>query len=92
MSAADYLETVQRAVRPINAMGFTDQVNDELPVNLGPITEQEVLNYTLPASIDCVFLADGDHSFKPRKASGKTQHEHMVYAAKLCVDFISRLI
>ena len=55
-------------------------------------TEQEVLNYTLPASIDCVFLADGDHSFKPRKASGKTQHEHMVYAAKLCVDFISRLI
>ncbi|MED5520488.1 MAG: alpha/beta family hydrolase, partial [Pseudomonadota bacterium] len=34
------------------------------------------------------YLDDGDHSFKPRKASGKTQEEHIVTAATLTASFI----
>ena len=47
-------------------------------------------NYALPSIIECVFLEDGDHSFKPRKASGKTQQEHIVKAAELTTAFINR--
>ena len=47
-------------------------------------------NYALSSIIECVFLEDGDHSFKPRKASGKTQQEHIVKAAELTAAFITR--
>jgi predicted alpha/beta-hydrolase family hydrolase len=47
-------------------------------------------NYALSSAIECVFLEDGDHSFKPRKASGKTQQEHIVKAAELTAGFINR--
>ena len=47
-------------------------------------------NYALSSTIECVFLEDGDHSFKPRKASGKTQQEHIVKAAELTAAFITR--
>lgn len=47
-------------------------------------------NYALSSIIECVFLEDGDHSFKPRKASGKTQQAHIVKAAELTAAFITR--
>lgn len=47
-------------------------------------------NYALSSTIECVFLEDGDHSFKPRKASGKTQQQHIIKAAELTAAFITR--
>ncbi len=52
----------------------------------------EVESYGLPVAIQCAFLTDGDHSFKPRKASGLTQGEHMQSAAGLSVSFIEALL
>ena len=51
-------------------------------------TKAEVEGYGLPSNIECVYLEDGDHSFKPRKASGKTQQVHIVKAAELTATFI----
>ena len=55
-------------------------------------TKSEVEDYkkrsVLSTDIECAYLDDGDHSFKPRKASGKTQEEHIVTAATLTASFI----
>lgn len=51
-------------------------------------TQLEVASYGLPAIIEQHFLVDGDHSFKPRKASGFTQAQHITSAAQWLVDFI----
>lgn len=53
-------------------------------------TQSEVEGYTLSDTIECAFLVDGDHSFKPRKASGKTHDEHITHAAELAAAFINR--
>ena len=50
--------------------------------------QQEVQDYGLPDVISLLFLPDGDHSFKPRKASGKTLDENMQIAADRVADFI----
>ena len=42
---------------------------------------QEGAHYNLPASCDIRWLEDGDHDFKPRKASGLTQIQHWRQAA-----------
>lgn len=59
-------------------------------------TKSEVESYkehsVLSTDIECVFLEDGDHSFKPRKASGKTQQEHIISAAELTRAFIHRVL
>lgn len=55
-------------------------------------TKAEVEGYALPSSIECAFLEDGDHSFKPRKASGTTQQAHIVKAAELTATFISGVL
>jgi len=39
--------------------------------------KDEVVGYNLPANIDLHFLKDGDHSFKPRKASGESLDKHL---------------
>ncbi|RJG51212.1 alpha/beta fold hydrolase [Motilimonas pumila] len=51
-------------------------------------TQTQVASYDLSATIEQRFLVDGDHSFKPRKASGFTQSEHIATAAQWLVDFI----
>ncbi|PRO72498.1 alpha/beta hydrolase [Alteromonas alba] len=48
----------------------------------------EVEDYGLSSAVQTEFLADGDHSFKPRKSSGLTQDEHIQNAARLTVSFI----
>ncbi|AGP81437.1 MULTISPECIES: alpha/beta family hydrolase [Alteromonas] len=55
-------------------------------------TKAEVESYALPSEIQCAFLEDGDHSFKPRKASGKTQQEHIEKAATLTAAFINQVV
>lgn len=51
----------------------------------------EVPGYTLAPNIQMHWLADGDHSFKPRKASGKTLEENMAEAINAVGDFIDSL-
>lgn len=48
----------------------------------------EVNEYDLPASARVQWLEDGDHDFKPRKASGLTQGQHWQQAADWVCEFI----
>lgn len=50
--------------------------------------QDELQAMALPASIQCQFLPDGDHSFKPRVKSGYTLEQNMMSA----VDRISAFI
>jgi len=36
-------------------------------------------------------MEDGDHSFKPRKKSGRTRDQNLKAAASVVVEFIRRL-
>ncbi|WP_160153169.1 alpha/beta family hydrolase [Microbulbifer sp. ALW1] len=49
---------------------------------------EEVASYALSPAIDCHWLQDGDHDFKPRKASGFTQQQHWQSAADRAVAFM----
>ena len=55
-------------------------------------TKDEVKSYSLPSNIETHFLADGDHSFKPRKRSGFTQDAHILEAVNASVAFIERQV
>lgn len=50
--------------------------------------KEEVARYALPQSVSVHYLMDGDHSFKPRKASGVTLAENMAEAADTIAAFI----
>jgi len=50
--------------------------------------QDEVLGYALNGNVELVWLEDGDHDFKPRKASGLTQPELMKQAAFAAVSFM----
>lgn len=50
----------------------------------------EVAGYDLPACARVHFLADGEHDFKPRRASGRTQRELIDEAAALIRDAIEK--
>ncbi len=52
---------------------------------------QELATMTFSAAVKCQFLADGDHSFKPRKASGHTQAQHISHAVSAMSRFIQSL-
>lgn len=52
-------------------------------------TQQQIQTYALPQNIQHQFLTDGDHSFKPRKASGVTLEQNMQQAVSACASFIS---
>jgi hypothetical protein len=51
----------------------------------------EVEGYRLSKQIDLRWLADGDHSFKPRKASGVTEAQNLAMASEAVVEFIQRV-
>ncbi len=76
----EHLETMQKPLLVIQGERDT----------LG--TQNEVRGYALAASVDTVFLADGDHSFKPRKASGYSVAKHLSTAAVHCEQFIKARI
>ena len=51
-------------------------------------TPDEVATYALSPAITLQWLRDGDHSFKPRKASGCTAAQHEATALALAIDFV----
>jgi predicted alpha/beta-hydrolase family hydrolase len=54
-------------------------------------SRDEVLRYPLAASIAVHWLEDGDHSFKPRKQSGRSERQALDEAAEAAVRFIQSL-
>jgi predicted alpha/beta-hydrolase family hydrolase len=54
-------------------------------------TKEEVDAYSLSPSIEVVWIEDGDHSLKPRKASGRTLDQNLAAAAHAVVELIKRL-
>lgn len=51
----------------------------------------QVQDYELSDSIRFCWLEDGDHGFKPRKASGLTEKDHRVKAIDAIVGFVGGL-
>jgi uncharacterized protein len=52
-------------------------------------TQEEVSGYTLSKDIKLHWLSDGEHSFKPRKKSGRTMDQNWDQAIKTMADFMS---
>jgi uncharacterized protein len=52
---------------------------------------EEVAQYKLPRSIRLKWLEDGDHSFKPRVRSGRTEADNLDAAITYIVEFIQAL-
>jgi uncharacterized protein len=49
---------------------------------------EEVARYKLSPEIRIEWIADGDHSFKPRKSSGRSEAENLRTAVELVVSFV----
>ena len=54
--------------------------------------KEEVVGYGLDKTLELVWLEDGNHDLKPRKASGYTHDAHLQATAKHVADFVKRLI
>ncbi len=54
-------------------------------------TRDEVAGYRLSSSIRLHWIADGDHSLKPRRASGRTEADSLAEATGAAVEFIAAL-
>ena len=54
-------------------------------------TEEEVAAYSLSPSIELVWMEDGDHSFKPRKKSGRTLEQNLEAAANAVIELTERV-
>ncbi|WP_025673381.1 alpha/beta family hydrolase [Salinivibrio socompensis] len=52
--------------------------------------KEDVMGYPCSSSIERMFVPDGDHSFKPRKASGYTELDNRQFAVNCLLDFIER--
>jgi predicted alpha/beta-hydrolase family hydrolase len=52
---------------------------------------EEVVRYDLSPSIEIVWIADGEHSFNPRRASGLTLEQNLRVAAGAVALFAARL-
>jgi predicted alpha/beta-hydrolase family hydrolase len=52
---------------------------------------EEVAGYDLPSRIQIHWLADGDHSLKPRKASGRTEQQNWDEALEALASFVTQL-
>ena len=50
--------------------------------------QEEIQNYRLSNSVRVEFLEDGDHSFKPRVRSGRTETENLQQAVDAVVSFV----
>lgn len=51
-------------------------------------TRQDIATYDLSAQVKLSYLSDGDHGFKPRKASGITLDDNLNLAIQKTVKFI----
>jgi predicted alpha/beta-hydrolase family hydrolase len=52
---------------------------------------EEVAKYKLSPKIRLAWIADGDHSFKPRARSGKTAEQNLIEAIELTKSFVASL-
>ena len=52
-------------------------------------SQKEIKKIQFPSQFQIKYLADGDHSFKPRVKSGHTQREHLKKSATWIKDFIN---
>ncbi|HEY6878177.1 MAG TPA: alpha/beta family hydrolase [Polyangiales bacterium] len=52
----------------------------------------EVAHYQLPANVDVHWLADGDHSFVPRKASGRSSAQNLHEAITVSAQFVTGVL
>ncbi|WP_301181310.1 alpha/beta fold hydrolase [Thalassolituus sp. UBA3500] len=55
-------------------------------------TKEEVLGCGLDKTLELVWLEDGNHDLKPRKASGFTHDAHLEATAKHVADFVKRCL
>jgi predicted alpha/beta-hydrolase family hydrolase len=55
-------------------------------------TKEEIMGYGLDKTLELVWLEDGNHDLKPRKASGFTHDTHIETAAKTVADFVKRCL
>ena len=53
---------------------------------------EEVKNYALSKRLQLAWMPDGDHSFKPRKRSGRSEPQNWNLAVEHMHDFLSRLV
>jgi predicted alpha/beta-hydrolase family hydrolase len=51
-------------------------------------TRKEISSYNISTQVQIRYLADGDHGFKPRKASGFTLDDHLNLAITQTAEFI----
>ncbi|PKG96735.1 alpha/beta family hydrolase [Paraglaciecola sp. MB-3u-78] len=51
-------------------------------------TREDIGSYNLSSQVQVSYLADGDHSFKPRKASGFKLDDHLNLAVSQTAEFI----
>jgi predicted alpha/beta-hydrolase family hydrolase len=54
-------------------------------------TREEVQHYPLSPQVRVAWLEDGDHSFSPRKRSGRTAEQNLAEAVALVADFMGSL-
>jgi predicted alpha/beta-hydrolase family hydrolase len=54
-------------------------------------TKDEIPRYALSKKIRLFFLSDGDHSFKPRASSGRTEKQNLEEAVAEAVAFLKAL-
>jgi len=55
-------------------------------------TPEDVASYALKAPVEIVWIPDGDHSFVPRKSSGRTERDNITTAVCHITAFIERMI
>ena len=53
-------------------------------------TRAEIETYQYPDNVQVEYLFDGDHSLKPRKASGMSQEQHILAAAMAIASVIKQ--
>lgn len=53
-------------------------------------SKQDVADYALSPNIRVVWVEEGDHSFKPRKSSGRTEKENIEFAIETAGDFLRK--
>jgi predicted alpha/beta-hydrolase family hydrolase len=54
-------------------------------------SREEVAGYTLSPALRFVWLEDGDHSFKPRASSGRTEKQNLAEAVSAVLAFMETL-
>jgi predicted alpha/beta-hydrolase family hydrolase len=51
-------------------------------------TPEQIASYGLPAAVQVHWLADGDHSFEPRKLSGRSAAQNLNEAIERAAEFV----